>query len=191
MSNESDKADRGTNSAPDAPYKVGNKKPPLHSRFKPGLSGNPSGRAKGRSNFGTILMKEFHKTMPATINGKPIKVTNQELFARSIVKDAITKGPQSKALMLNVIDQHEAQLAAEAEARNKVEAQKPANRSSSIGVRNRKSSTGNWRRSTAMKSRTDRRRMITQGDNEHSLRRVKERATWARSIAIPSKPHVR
>ena len=72
-------------------------------------------------------MKELHKAMPATINGKPIKVTNEELLARSIVKDAITKGPQSKALMLNVIDQHEAQLAAEAEARKKVEAQEPAN----------------------------------------------------------------
>ena len=127
MSNESDKADRGTDSAPDAPYKVGNKKPPLHSRFKPGQSGNPSGRRKGRPNFGTTLMKEFDKVMSATINGKPIKVTNRELFARSIVKDAITKGPQSKALMLNVIDQHEAQLAAEAEARNKVGAQEPAN----------------------------------------------------------------
>jgi len=33
MSNESDKADRGSDSAADAPYKVGNKKPPLHSRF--------------------------------------------------------------------------------------------------------------------------------------------------------------
>ena len=127
MSNESDKADRGSDSAAGAPYKVGNKKPPLHSRFKPGLSGNPSGRAKGRSNFRTVVMKELHKAMPATINGKPIKVTNQELLARSIVKDAITKGPQSKALMLNVIDQHEAQLAAEAEARNKVGAQEPAN----------------------------------------------------------------
>ena len=71
MSNESDKADRGSDSAPDAPYKVGNKKPPLHSRFKPGHSGNPSGRPKGRSNFGTVVLKEFHKVIPATINGKP------------------------------------------------------------------------------------------------------------------------
>ena len=126
MSNESDKADRGSDSTPDAPYKVGNKKPPLHSRFKPGHSGNPSGRPKGRSNFGTVVLKEFHKVMRATINGKPIKVTNEELFARALVKDAITKGPQSKALMLNVIAQHEAQLAAEAEARKKAEAEAPA-----------------------------------------------------------------
>ena len=58
-SRDKDEADRGTNSAQDAPYKVGNKKPPLHSRYKPGQSGNRSGRPKGRTNFGAILMEEI------------------------------------------------------------------------------------------------------------------------------------
>jgi len=30
----------------DAEYRVGDKKPPLHTRFKPGVSGNPKGRSK-------------------------------------------------------------------------------------------------------------------------------------------------
>jgi hypothetical protein len=123
---DKDKEDRGSDSAPDAPYKVGNKKPPLHSRFKPGQSGNPRGRPKGRSNFGTTLMKEFYKPVAATINGKPVKKTNEQLFATSLVKDGITKGPQAKALLLKSIAQEEAREAAEAEARKKAEAQKPA-----------------------------------------------------------------
>ena len=126
MSRSNDKELRGSDAAPDAPYKVGNKKPPLHSRFKPGQSGNPSGRRKGRSNFGTTLMKEFCKAVAATMNGKPIKVTNEQLFAAALVKDGITKGPQSKALLAGFIERLEARSAAEAEARKKAEAEKPA-----------------------------------------------------------------
>jgi Family of unknown function (DUF5681) len=124
-SNKNDKADRKSNSAPAPTYKVGNKKPPLQTRFKPGQSGNPSGRPKGRSNFRTTVLKEFRKSTPATINGKPIKVTNEDLFARSLIKDAITKGPQSKVLMLNILSQQEAHEAAEAEARKKAAVAEP------------------------------------------------------------------
>jgi hypothetical protein len=80
MSNSRDEESRGTNAGPDKSYAVGNKKPPLHSRFKQGKSGNPRGRPKGRTNFDKTLLKEFYKPVSATINGKPIKVTNDKLF---------------------------------------------------------------------------------------------------------------
>ncbi len=53
MSNSSDKdkADRGNDTAADAPYEVGNKKPPRHTQFKPGFSGNPKGRRQGPRYF--------------------------------------------------------------------------------------------------------------------------------------------
>ena len=62
----------------------------------------------------------------ATFNGKPVKMSQEQLFAASLVKDGITKGPQSKALLAGFIERLEAQLAAEVEARKKAEAQKPA-----------------------------------------------------------------
>ena len=114
MDKSNDKADPRAIS--DAPYAVGNKKPPLHTRFKPGKSGNPSGRPKGRCDFDTTLLKEFYRAVPATKNGKPIKVTNNELFAHSMVKDGITKGPQSKLNLANAVQRAHARLAAEAEA---------------------------------------------------------------------------
>ena len=38
-----------------AQYKVGYKRPPVSTRFKPGCSGNPKGRPKGQRNFKTII----------------------------------------------------------------------------------------------------------------------------------------
>jgi hypothetical protein len=125
MSNSRNEDDRGTDSGPDKSYAVGNKKPPLHSRFKQGKSGNPSGRPKGRTNFDTTLLKEFYKPVSATINGKPIKVTNDKLFAASLVKDGITKGPQSKLQLANRVERAEARLAAEAEVRKKAGTEQP------------------------------------------------------------------
>jgi hypothetical protein len=131
MPNSRDKDNWGTHGDPDTSYAVGNKKPPLHSRFSPGKSGNPSGRPKGRTNFDTTLLKEFYKPVSATINGKPIKVTNDKLFAASLVKDGITKGPQSKLQLANRVERAEARwaaearLAAEAGMRRQPEAEKP------------------------------------------------------------------
>jgi hypothetical protein len=125
MSNSRDEDDRGTNAGPDKSYADGNKKPPLHSRFKQGKSGNPSGRTKGRTNFDTTLLKEFYKPVSATINGKPIKVTNDKLFAASLVNDGITKGPQSKLQLADRVEPAEARWAAEAEVRKQPEAEKP------------------------------------------------------------------
>jgi Family of unknown function (DUF5681) len=125
MSNSRDEDDRGTNAGPDKSYADGNKKPPLHSRFKQGKSGNPSGCTKGRTNFDTTLLKEFYKPVSATINGKPIKVTNDKLFAASLVNDGITKGPQSKLQLADRVEPAEARWAAEAEVRKQPEAEKP------------------------------------------------------------------
>jgi len=64
MSNSEDNRDLGNKMDQDVPYAVGHKKPPLHTRFPPGQSGNPKGRPKGRSkdkdlvNLGNLVMKE-------------------------------------------------------------------------------------------------------------------------------------
>ena len=54
-------------------YEVGNKKPPLNSRFKPGQSGNPKGRPKGHKSVSVTLLHELNRSVSATINGKPVK----------------------------------------------------------------------------------------------------------------------
>jgi len=51
-------------------YAVGYGKPPAHSRFKPGASGNPNGRPKGSLNLITELQKTLRETVVINEGGK-------------------------------------------------------------------------------------------------------------------------
>lgn len=69
-------------------YEIGYGKPPQHTRFKPGTSGNPHGRPKGAQNVATLLLNELAQKIPVTVNGKKTKITTLE----GIVKAAVMKG---------------------------------------------------------------------------------------------------
>ena len=51
----------GTEKSCKGDYKIGRGRPPLHSQFKPGQSGNPSGRRKGSRNLKTELKEIMSK----------------------------------------------------------------------------------------------------------------------------------
>ena len=72
-----------TNDAAHGPsYSVGRGRPPVHTRFEPGRSGNPLGRPRGSRNkrvgppawaIENMLLEEAHREITITENGKPRK----------------------------------------------------------------------------------------------------------------------
>ena len=61
----------------DGEYKVGYGKPPKHTRFTPGQSGNPTGRPSGTQNFKTDLRATLKAPVRITRDGKSRKVSTQ------------------------------------------------------------------------------------------------------------------
>jgi Family of unknown function (DUF5681) len=114
VASDKDKADLGNNTAPDGgscpEYQVGDRRPPKHSQFKPGVSGNPKGRPKGSINVRTRVTQQLRQTVTGTRNGRPVKMSKADLIARQIV-DAAAKG-DFKAAVLAVRLDDEAGIAA-------------------------------------------------------------------------------
>lgn len=84
---------------PKVPKKKPYRSPPRHTQFKPGQSGNPKGRPKGRKNFSTLLEKELNKKVTMTQDGKKIRITKKEVLVTQLVNEA-AKGKRSYMEML-------------------------------------------------------------------------------------------
>jgi hypothetical protein len=86
-------------------YAVGYRRPPLHSRFKPGQSGNPSGRAKGSQNLKTL----FHKILKEEVSlreGSDIrKVSKAEALMRGLVIGALKGDTRSLGTLFRLAEQ--------------------------------------------------------------------------------------
>lgn len=90
-------------------YEVGDKRPPKHSQFKPGVSGNPRGRPKGSVNLRSRVTQQLRQSVTVTRNGRSVKMRKGDLIALQIV-DAAAKG-DLKAAMLAVRLDDEATVA--------------------------------------------------------------------------------
>ena len=69
-------------------YAVGYGKPPGHSRFKPGHSGNPKGRPKGSKNIATLLERALTERVFVTENGKRRSISKLEASFKQLVNRA-------------------------------------------------------------------------------------------------------
>lgn len=69
-------------------YKVGYGKPPPHTRFKKGRSGNPNGRSKGSKNLLTLLDQVMNAGVAINENGKRKIISKMEAVVTQIVNKA-------------------------------------------------------------------------------------------------------
>jgi Family of unknown function (DUF5681) len=87
----------------DSGYQVGPGRPPLHTRFKKGQSGNPGGRRT--KSLPALLANALNETVVVTIDGRRRKITKREaIVARMVDKSASADLRATKMLIDMMID---------------------------------------------------------------------------------------
>jgi hypothetical protein len=70
-------------------YEVGYRKPPKHSRFSKGVSGNPKGRPKVAPDFDTALLREAKTFITINENGRRMRVSKYEVVIKQLINNAM------------------------------------------------------------------------------------------------------
>ena len=87
-------------------YEVGYKKPPRHSQFKPGQSGNPKGRPKRTKNLKTDLREDISETVSVIENGSSRVVSKQRAIVKRTVAKALGGDARATEQIIKLIIMH-------------------------------------------------------------------------------------
>jgi hypothetical protein len=90
---------------------VGYGRPPSHSRFKPGRSGNPAGRRKGQVNLKTDLAEELGEKIRVREGARERSISKQRAMIKALVAKALKGDPRAAALLFAMIAKHVEQQA--------------------------------------------------------------------------------
>ena len=84
-------------------YEVGFGKPPKHTQFKPGTSGNSKGRPNGSKNLKTDLLEELSEKIVIKQDGKPMTVSKQKALLKAHMAQGIQGDTKSANIVLTLI----------------------------------------------------------------------------------------
>jgi hypothetical protein len=97
---------------------VGYKRPPLRTRFQPGVSGNPRGRQKGVRNFAADVKRTLEISVTLTENGKSKRVSTQEALILRLRQKALKGDARALETVLSLARTHNEDFAGHSEDRS-------------------------------------------------------------------------
>lgn len=83
---------------------VGPGRPPLHSRFRKGQSGNPKGRPKKARDIGELIDKELDQIVSVTESGKQRRLSKREILIKGLINDALKGDRKAQAMLLPYVE---------------------------------------------------------------------------------------
>ena len=86
----------------------GYKRPPLHTQFKPGQSGNPNGRPKKKgTTFAESIQRELNTSITVVEAGKRRRITKLHAIVKQQTNKAVNGDPKATAFLLSAIERRE------------------------------------------------------------------------------------
>ncbi|MBB4258788.1 DUF5681 domain-containing protein [Bradyrhizobium sp. CIR3A] len=86
-------------------YSVGYGKPPKERRFKPGQSGNPSGRPKKCLSLIELVAHEVKRKRPIVEDGQRLRIETDRVLVKRLIDLALKGNLNALRLMMTVIQQ--------------------------------------------------------------------------------------
>jgi hypothetical protein len=91
----------GTEVAPS--FDVGYGKPPAHTQFKPGQSGNKKGRPKGHRNVRTVVKETLNEKIKVKEGDQIRSLTKFEGIVRTMVNSALNRDAKAQASVMALL----------------------------------------------------------------------------------------
>ncbi len=85
-------------------YDIGYGKPPKHSQFQKGQSGNAKGRPKGTCNLETDLSEELAEQITIREGGRQRKISKQRAMIKSLMAKAVKGDVQAANKVLQLVE---------------------------------------------------------------------------------------
>src|SRR5262245_24287951 len=97
-----------------ADYEIGYRKPPAHTRYKPGQSGNPAGRPRGArkqqvspsphaEHLKTLILEEAYRTIRINDAHGEISIPMAQAVIRSVAVNAAKGSPRAQRLFTDLL----------------------------------------------------------------------------------------
>ena len=82
---------------------VGFGKPPMHSRFRKGCSGNAKGRPKGTKNLRTDLTEVLQERITVTEGDRKVRMSKQRAIVKTLIAKTLKGDSRSATTLLTTI----------------------------------------------------------------------------------------
>lgn len=95
-------------------YAIGYGKPPEHTRFQKGRSGNPRGRPRGSKNLSTLVTEALDKKVNITEEGRRRKVSKREIIVTQLVNKSAHADLKATQILFGIMQDIERRAEASA-----------------------------------------------------------------------------